>query len=158
MLRSGTSKLQDSSDNDMRIHTGKSIPLGLQTEGELESSENPRSDGHGAGGCGAGGDGRGDAGSSQGRTSHSCLTTISRRSSGLIFGTFGCLLKVSNTLNLLELMLLVSILELMLDFKLSMEPSDSLALRSRLCPMVSVSRGFFAKALNIIGTRLQKIE
>jgi hypothetical protein len=132
------------------------IRLRLQTEGEVESSEQPGAWGHGAADCEAGGDETGEAGSSEGETFTSCLTGISGGSSGSAVGVFEAFLNASAILNLLDLTLFVSSLVRKLDLELRIDPSDCLALRSRLSPMVSVSRGFFTERVNIIHISLLK--
>jgi len=73
------------------------------------------------------------------------VTVIFRGKSGAGAEIFEGFVKAPKTLNLVDLIDFVSLI-LELDLELSTEPSDSFAFRSRRCPTVSDSRGFFTEA------------
>jgi hypothetical protein len=128
----------------LSVYEESHILLGLLTEGDADSSEKPREDGRGPEKIDVG-DGRSrGASSSAAATPTLCVTAIFRGATGAALGALGVLPSVPKTLNLLALIDFVSLM-LALDLELNSEPSDSFAFRSRRCPTVSDSRGFFTE-------------
>jgi hypothetical protein len=118
--------------------------LGLLTEGDADNSEKPCEDGMGPEKIDVG-DGRScGASSSAAATPTFCVTVIFKGALEAALWIFGVLPSVPKTLNLLALIDFVSLI-LALVLELNTEPSDSFAFRSRRCPTVSDSRGFFTE-------------
>jgi hypothetical protein len=127
----------------LSIYEESHILPGPPTGGDADSSEKPREGGRGPEKTHVGDiRSRGASGSE--------AAPPTPRPSGAALRTLEALLSVPKTLKLLALIDFVC-LTIALDLELNTEPSGSFAFRSRRCPTVSDSRGFFMEKWNILG-------